>query len=151
MTLAGWAKNMRPIAAENLDKLRPMRSVGCGWISQVLWSPTGDMLAVCGGDGIAIYANAFGGAPTYRIAGHSAPVKGVAFVSGQEPAGIGQRRYNDQALGPGKRRTVVASNTVWARKLGRCGSDQPRWKAHRQRQRRPYDQNLASLRLVQLK
>ena len=41
------------------------------------------MLAVCGGDGIAIYANAFGGAPTYRIAGHSAPVKGVAFFPGK--------------------------------------------------------------------
>ena len=70
---------MKRISARNLEKLKPLGSVGFGWISQVLWSPTGNMLAVCGGDGIAVYVDGFGGQPRYRLEGQSAPVKGVAF------------------------------------------------------------------------
>ncbi len=37
------------------------------------------MLAICGGEGVAVYVNGFGGQPDYRAQCLGAPVKGVAF------------------------------------------------------------------------
>ena len=50
-----------------------------GWIAQARWSPAGDLLAIAGGEGIAGYAEGFGGAPTWRLDAHAAPVKDIAF------------------------------------------------------------------------
>ena len=61
--------------------MRGLGKVQFGWVSQVRWSPSGDMLAIAGGDGIAIYTQGFGGAPTFRLTAHSAPVKDIAFNS----------------------------------------------------------------------
>ena len=50
-----------------------------GWIADLKWSPDGRMLAVCGGDGIAIYRGGFGVDPSLRLRDHAAPVKAIAF------------------------------------------------------------------------
>ena len=70
---------MRVISAESVNRLRRLGTASFGWISQVAWSPGGEMLAICGGDGIAVYVNGFGGQPDYRAQGTGMPVKGVAF------------------------------------------------------------------------
>ena len=40
------------------------------------------MLAIGGGDGVAVYVGAFGDAPAYHLREHSAPVKDIAFSPG---------------------------------------------------------------------
>ena len=63
----------------NAARIRPLRSVNFGWISQLRWSPSGDMLAIAGGEGVAVYRGGFGGAADFHLRGHSAPVKDIAF------------------------------------------------------------------------
>ena len=70
---------MAMLTARNAARIRKLGETRFGWISQLRWSPRGDMLAVAGGDGVAIYAGGFGGAPDMRLRGHTAPVKDIAF------------------------------------------------------------------------
>ena len=63
----------------NIHSLRCLASAPFGWISRLRWSPRGDMLAIGGGDGIAVFVNEFGGSPTFRLREHAAPVKDIAF------------------------------------------------------------------------
>ena len=67
------------ITCDNAYGLRSVGSVRFGWISRLRWSPRGDLLAIGGGEGIAIYVRGFGGEPGLRLTGHSAPVKDIAF------------------------------------------------------------------------
>ena len=67
------------ITPDNAAALTCLGSVPFGWISQLRWSPRGDMLAVCGGEGIALYINDFGKSPTFRLDGQGMPVKAIAF------------------------------------------------------------------------
>ena len=69
----------RRITRDNAATLRCLGQAQFGWIAQARWSPRGDMLAIAGGDGIAIYADDFGGAPSWRLTAHTAPVKDIAF------------------------------------------------------------------------
>ena len=70
---------LQSIKPGNISSLRCLGSAPFGWLSQLRWSPRGDMLAICGGDGIAVYVNEFGGSPTFRLREHAAPVKDMAF------------------------------------------------------------------------
>ena len=67
------------LTARNAARIRKRGEARFGWISQLRWSPRGDMLAIAGGEGLAIYAGGFGGAPDMRMRGHMAPVKDIAF------------------------------------------------------------------------
>ncbi len=71
------------LAPDNAARLRQLGSVAFGWISQLRWSPNGHMLAIAGGEGVAVYRGGFGGAADFQLRGHSAPVKAVAW----HPAG----------------------------------------------------------------
>jgi WD40 repeat protein len=52
----------------------------CGFITDAAWSPDGRTLAVAHGGGVWLWDDGFGGAPTRRLEGHGAPVKGIAFA-----------------------------------------------------------------------
>ncbi|MCY4464717.1 MAG: WD40 repeat domain-containing protein [Chloroflexi bacterium] len=67
------------LAPGNASRIRPLRGVTFGWISQLRWSPSGDMLAIAGGEGLAVYRGGFGGTADFHLRGHSAPVKDIAF------------------------------------------------------------------------
>lgn len=67
------------LAPGNAARIRPLRSTRFGWISRLRWSPSGDMLAIAGGEGVAVYRGGFGGAADFQLRGHSAPVKDIAF------------------------------------------------------------------------
>ena len=69
----------RRINRDNLPRLRCRGGLRFGWISQARWSPNGELLAIAGGDGIALYRGGFGGAPDIRLTAHGAPVKDIAF------------------------------------------------------------------------
>jgi WD40 repeat protein len=69
-------QSMKP---SNIPSLRCLASARFGWISRLRWSPSGDTLAICGGDGIAVYVQGFGESPTFRLREHAAPVKDIAF------------------------------------------------------------------------
>lgn len=71
------------LAPGNASRIRCLGSVTFGWISQLRWSPSGDMLAIAGGEGVAVYRGGFGGAADFHLRGPSAPVKDIAF----HPAG----------------------------------------------------------------
>ena len=77
--MAGEEINLETIKPGNVRSLSCLGSARFGWISQLRWSPRGDKLAICGGDGVAVYVQGFGGAPTFRLRDHNAPVKGIAF------------------------------------------------------------------------
>ncbi len=66
------------LTIENAAQLKELGQVRHGWITQVAWSPDGKVLAVACGQGVAMYVNGFGGAPTYTLP-HPAPAKSVAF------------------------------------------------------------------------
>lgn len=70
------------LARGNASRIRPLGGVPFGWISQLRWSPSGDMLAIAGGEGVAVYRGGFGGAADFHLRGHSAPVKDIAFHPG---------------------------------------------------------------------
>ena len=63
----------------NAARIRRLHSVTFGWISQLHWSPSGDMLAIAGGEGVAVYRGGFGGAADFRLRSHNAPVKDIAW------------------------------------------------------------------------
>ena len=60
-------------------QLTRIASARFGWIADLQWSPDGSLLAVCGGDGIAIFSGGFGIDPSLRLRDHAAPVKAIAF------------------------------------------------------------------------
>lgn len=70
------------LARGNASQIRPLGAVPFGWISQLRWSPSGDRLAIAGGEGVAVYRGGFGGAADFHLRGHSAPVKDIAFHPG---------------------------------------------------------------------
>lgn len=67
------------ITRENVTSLTELARVDYGWITQVRWSPTGDTLAIIGGEGVWLYLGSFGSAPTYELTGHTGHVKAGAF------------------------------------------------------------------------
>lgn len=71
---------MRPsITVENIPSISQLAQIHCGWITQVCWSLSGDMLAIAHATGVRLYVGGFGGAPDYVLEGHNGHVKGVAF------------------------------------------------------------------------
>ena len=111
--------------------LRLLASLRFGWISALRFSPAGDMLAMAGGDGIAVYRQAFGGAPSYRLKGHSAPVKSIAFspdgsllASGSADTGIKLWRLGQAARSwQGEQGAVNALRFVNGARLASGGGD----------------------------
>ena len=75
----GISLSFQPIHRDNVASLRCLGSLRFGWIAKLRWSPGGDKLAICGGGGIAIYVDGFGGAPGIQLRQHAAPVKDIAF------------------------------------------------------------------------
>ena len=113
------------IDAGNVARLRRLGALQFGWISQLRWSPRGDMLAIAGGDGIAIYIGGFGGAPTFRLTGHSAPVKAIAFSPGGDRLASGSADTTIRVWSIAAA-DVVGSSTL----LGHSGSvDALAWRA----------------------
>ena len=72
------------LAPDNAMRIRPLGSIAFGWISRLRWSPSGAMLAIAGGEGVAVYRGGFGGAADFNLRGHSAPVKDIAFHPGEQ-------------------------------------------------------------------
>ena len=68
-----------PISAANADRITELVQTPCGFLSRLVWSPDGKQLALAHGDGLWLWEDAFGGDPTRRLIGHSAPVKDVVF------------------------------------------------------------------------
>ncbi|MEO0599386.1 MAG: hypothetical protein AAF126_24960, partial [Chloroflexota bacterium] len=52
------------ITPDNAATLKVLSQVKRGWISELVWSHMGDMLAIADAAGAAIYMNAMGGEPT---------------------------------------------------------------------------------------
>jgi WD40 repeat protein len=69
------------ISAANAQRITQLVQTPCGFISRLIWSPDGKQLALAHGDGLWLWDDAFGGEPTRKLIGHSAPVKDVAFSS----------------------------------------------------------------------
>lgn len=68
------------ISADNAARLTEIARTTCGFITEIAWSPDGSTLAVAHAGGVRLWQGGFGGgAPTLTLAGHTAPVKGVAF------------------------------------------------------------------------
>jgi WD40 repeat protein len=67
------------ITGENVASISQLSQIQCGWITQVCWSPSGNMLAIAHAMGIRLYVGGFGGAPDHVLEGHHGHVKGVAF------------------------------------------------------------------------
>ncbi|MFN8450880.1 MAG: hypothetical protein U0521_20445 [Anaerolineae bacterium] len=67
------------ISADNAARLTEIARTTCGFITEIVWSPDGSTLTVAHGGGVRLWQGGFGGAPTRTLAGHTAPVKGVAF------------------------------------------------------------------------
>ena len=67
------------ITSSNAQRLTQLVQTPCGFISRLNWSPDGKQLALAHGDGLWLWDDAFGGAPTRKLIGHSGPVKDVAF------------------------------------------------------------------------
>ncbi|MBI1259295.1 MAG: hypothetical protein GC204_17655 [Chloroflexi bacterium] len=67
------------ISAANAQRVTQLVQTPCGFISCLVWSPDGKQLALAHGDGLWIWQGAFGGEPTRKLNGHSAPVKDAVF------------------------------------------------------------------------
>ena len=67
------------ISAANAQRVTQLVQTPCGFISCLVWSPDGKQLALAHGEGLWLWEGAFGGEPTHKLSGHSAPVKDVAF------------------------------------------------------------------------
>ncbi len=63
----------------NAPTLRPLMEAKRGWISQVVWSPNGKLIAASGAGGVVVYRGSLSAPPVF-IKGHSGPVKGLAFA-----------------------------------------------------------------------
>jgi WD40 repeat protein len=68
-----------PISPDNAAALAELAQVRCGFITDVAWSPDGDVLALAHGGGIWVWEGGFGGAPTLVLNEHTGPVKTLAF------------------------------------------------------------------------
>lgn len=63
----------------NAAALALLGQVTCGFITQLEWSPDGGTLALAHGWGVWLWDEGFGGSPTRKLEGHSAPVEGMTF------------------------------------------------------------------------
>jgi len=115
------------ITPKNAVGLKSIGAVRFGWIGALAWSPNGRMIAVGGGDGLAIWEDTFGGKPTRRpkITGHQhvGPINDLTFsMDGEwlgstsaDPIAILHRIHAVEGLPPGivyKDRTDVAFNAI---------------------------------------
>jgi len=115
------------ITPKNAAGLQPIGFVRFGWIGALAWSPNGRMIAVGGGDGLAIWEDTFGGKPTHRpkITGHPhvGPINDMTFsMDGEwlgstsaDPIAILHRIRPIEGEPPGivfKDRTDVAFNAL---------------------------------------
>jgi WD40 repeat protein len=69
------------IQPENIHRLVEIAQLRCGWISDVRWSPSGDMLAVASGDTVRLYNSDVDSLEVQpaQIWKYDAPVKAIAF------------------------------------------------------------------------
>jgi len=67
------------ISATNAQQISQLVQTPCGFLSRLVWSPDGKQLVIAHGEGLWLWDDAFGGEPTRRLTGHSAPVKDAAF------------------------------------------------------------------------
>lgn len=67
------------ITPKNAARLTLLAQTSCGFISRVVWSRDGAILALAHGSGVWLWEGGFGGVPTSKLEGHDAPVKDVAF------------------------------------------------------------------------
>lgn len=67
------------ITSENAEYLSLLAQTSCGFISRVVWSPDGSLLALAHGNGVWLWEQGFGDAPSRKLEAHNAPVKDVAF------------------------------------------------------------------------
>ncbi len=67
------------ISAANAQRITELVQTPCGFIARLAWSPDGKQLALAHGEGLWLWDDAFGGEPTRKLIGHSAPVKDAVF------------------------------------------------------------------------
>jgi WD40 repeat protein len=66
------------ITTSNATKLTALASASIGYISELVWSPDGEMLAVAHGGGFGLWTAGFSGEPDLKIT-HDSPIKTVVF------------------------------------------------------------------------
>lgn len=71
--------SIQPIIPETVTDLAPLQRAQRGWISQVVWSPNGKLIASASAGGVAIWRGTLHSKPLF-IKQHDGPVKGVAFA-----------------------------------------------------------------------
>lgn len=67
------------LTADNSVRLAEVSQTRCGFITDLVWSPDGRVLAVAHGGGVAFWEGGFGGPPTRTLDAHAGPVKAIAF------------------------------------------------------------------------
>jgi WD40 repeat protein len=67
------------ISAANAQGVTELVQTPCGFLSRLIWSPDGKQLVIAHGEGLWLWDDAFGGDPTRKLTGHTAPVKDAAF------------------------------------------------------------------------
>lgn len=70
---------MQAIDRDNVQDLQPAQQATRGWISEVVWSPSGGLLASSSAGGVAIWRQTLESDPVF-IKQHDGPVKSVAFA-----------------------------------------------------------------------
>ncbi len=68
-----------PLRPDTVHALSPLFQVSCGFVTDLAWSPDGDMLAVAHGAGIWLYEGGFSAQPSLVLPEHTAPVKSITF------------------------------------------------------------------------
>ncbi len=70
---------MQPIDHDNAAELHPQQTATRGWIAEMTWSPSGNLLASASAGGVAIWRRTLDSDPVF-IKQHDGPVKSVAFA-----------------------------------------------------------------------
>lgn len=67
------------ITRQNIGQLQTVQTATRGWISQLVWSPDGRLLACSSAGGVAVWRGGLNSPPVF-IKQHDGPVKGIAFA-----------------------------------------------------------------------